>query len=106
MALADAVQGALRPSQEIVWADADGVAVDLTGATITGRIQSQTTGSKRDVVGALVVTSAAAGIFRWSYAAADVAEDGGFWVQFTASFSLGATPERSLMEEWNVQPSI
>ena len=38
------VAGATRPSQLITWLDSEGAPLDLTGATITGCIQSLTNG--------------------------------------------------------------
>ncbi len=106
MALADAVQGALRPSQQIVWAEEDDTPVDLTGATITARIQPRPGGATRTAAGTFTVTTPAAGVFRWDYDAADVEDAGDFWVQFSAAFASGPTPGRTLITKWRVQPAI
>lgn len=100
MALADAVQGALRPTQLVTWAGDDG-AVNLAGATLSGVIVDAA-GTSRAIAGTLTVTDADAGEFEWGYAAGDVAEAGVFYVQFAASFGSGATPQRSLMSWWRV----
>lgn len=106
MALAKAVQGATRPSQRITWSDADGDALDLTDATLTGRIRDAVTGAARDVAGTLTVTDAAAGEFTWGYAPADVAQSGKFVVQFTAEFQDDPTPAKTFRQEWTVEASI
>jgi len=106
MALATAVQGALRPSQLITWSDADGNAVDLTGATLSGRIRSMQSGAARDIAGTLTVTTAASGEFRWDYAAGDVADSGTFEVQFTAAFLTAPTPARTFVGLWEVARAI
>ena len=104
MALADAVQGARRPSQTITWTDAAGNPLDLTGATITARILRPTGAVASD--GTFVVTDAANGVFRWDYSAADVASAGTFMVQFTAAFPSGATPARNTLAEWQVHEAV
>ena len=103
MALAVAVQGAKRPSQVISWPVGD-VPLNLSGATITGKIASPYSGT-RDIVGALTVTDAAGGVFTWIYDDADVAEAGRFLVQFTAAFGSEPSPARNFMEEWVVEGS-
>lgn len=101
MALAPAVQGALRPSQVITWADDDGVALNLTNATLTGKIRNGA-GTVRAIAGTLSVTTAASGVFTWEYAAGDVVDAGLFDVQFTAAFPLSPTPARTLWAKWLV----
>lgn len=103
MGLADAVQGARRPSQLITWVDADGVALDLSGATITARITRG--GVTTDSDGSFVVTNAAAGVFRWDYSAADVATAGVLEVQFTAAFGSAPSPARTFITPWQVHQS-
>lgn len=102
MALADALQGAKRPSQLITWTDEDGNAVDLTGATITARIRNAMTREARDADGSFSVTDGAAGVFRWDYGVNDVEEGAIFTVQFTAAFGSEPTPTRTLKEDWVV----
>ena len=106
MALAEAVQGAKRPSQLITWTDADGVAVDLTGATITARLFNMQTGVAAASTGAFVLINPTAGVFRWDYATTDVATAGQFRVQFTATYASGLTPGRTLTELWTVHLAI
>lgn len=106
MALAEAVQGAKRPSQSITWQDQDGNAVDLTGTTITARIRNQGTGVVRAADGAFVLVTAASGIFRWDYGTNDVGTAGHFVVQFTAAYSSGVTPARTISGKWTVHEFI
>jgi hypothetical protein len=106
MALANAVQDGLRPSQVITWSRADGTAENLTGATITGSIRSIATGVTRAITGTLTVTTAASGIFTWAYSAADVADSGAFDVQFDASFGSNPTPAKTLLTPWLVDESL
>lgn len=101
MALAYAVQGALRPSQIITWTRSDDTAEVLTGATITGTIKNDA-GTVRAIAGTLTVTDGATGTFRWDYAAGDVATAGIYTVQFTAAFGSSPTPARTLKAQWLV----
>lgn len=106
MALADAVQGAKRPAQTVTWLREDGSGEDLTGATLTGFLRNRATGERRAIEGALTVTDAEAGAFRWDYAAGDVAEAGAFDVQFNAAFGSGASPARTFVGRWDVRGSL
>lgn len=106
MALADAVQGATRPTQLITWTQADNTAMDLTGATLSGRIKNLATGESRDITGALVLADPAQGKFTWAYSPADVAEAGQFEVQFTAAYAAEPSPARTFKAAWTVDSSI
>lgn len=106
MALAAAVQGALRPEQQITWTDADGDAVNLTGATITARIRNLSSGVSADSTGNFTLVDAAGGVFVWSYSSADVATAGQFVAQFTAAYSSPPTPERTIAMSWTVHEAI
>lgn len=102
----EAIQGALRPSLGLTWADDDGAAFDLTGATLSGAIEDQNTGTARAIEGDLVLVDADAGVFRWDYAAADVEDAGRFYVQFTATFGMGQTPAKTQRALWRVHEAI
>ena len=102
MALAQAIQDSLRPSQIITWTRGDGTAENLTDATLTGKIRDNVTGVVRDIAGALTVTDATAGVFTWAYHADDVADAGKFMVQFKATFGDDPTPARTIASEWFV----
>lgn len=105
MALAYAVQGALRPSQIVTWLRSDDSPEDLTGATLTGTIRNSA-GVVRAITGTLSVTTAASGIFTWAYSAADVTSAGNFTVQFSAAFGSSPTPARTLMAKWVVHEQL
>lgn len=102
MALAQAVKDSLRPTQIITWTRADGVAENLTGATLTGKIRDNATGVTRDIAGDLTVTDGADGVFTWAYHADDVATAGKFMVQFKATFGDDPSPARTIASEWFV----
>ena len=104
MALSNAVQGATHTAQQITWADADGDPLNLTGATVTARLLDLATGQARAVTGALEVVDAEAGLFSWTYGAADVATAGAYHVQFVATF--GAANDKTLAELWEVEAAI
>ncbi len=104
--LADAVQGAKRPSQLITWIDQDGNPVNLAGAIITARLLHKYTSQSRDSDGVFEVTDAEAGKFRWDYGDTDVSEAGKFDVQFTAVFGSDPTPARTLLSTWQVHRAI
>lgn len=106
MALAAAVQGARRPSQTITWTDENGTALDLSGATITARIRNTTANTTVASDGTFTVVTAASGIFRWDYSAADVATAGSYEVQFTATYVSAPTPARTILAPWVVLASI
>lgn len=104
--LAAAIQGALRPVQQIVWLDGEGVALNLTGATITGVIRNRTNNSARAIAGTLAVVDATAGTFSWTYGAGDVVSAGAFDVQFTAAFESAPTPARTFVATWVVEEAL
>lgn len=106
MGLAAAVQGARRPSQTVTWTDEDGTPLDLSGATITARIRNVAASSATASDGVFTVVTAASGIFRWDYSAADVATAGQYEVQFTATFGSAPTPARTIVAPWSVLKSI
>lgn len=106
MPLGEAVQGSVRPAQSITWTDADGTAIDLTGATITGTMRAIGADTTRDITGDLTVTDGAGGRFTWQYDAADVATAGSYEVQFTAAYDEAPTPARTRRERFEILPSI
>jgi hypothetical protein len=100
MALSSAVQHSRKRSQIITWTDDDGVAINLTGATLTG-FKRDRHGADTTITGVLAVTNAAAGIFSWAYSAADVAVPGAYRVVFTASYT-DSLDEVSPFHAWRV----
>lgn len=101
MALANAVQNSRRTPQRITWQDEDGDPVNLTGATLTGRIRNLNTSATADIDGDLDIVSASTGVFDWTYGAGDVGTAGDFVVQFVATYG-DATADRTLHEGWSV----
>ena len=90
-----------------MWLDGEGVALNLTGATITGVIRNRTNNTARIVAGTLAVTDAPAGTFTWTYMADDVADVGTFDVQFTASWTVPAlSPARTFVATWVVEEAL
>lgn len=104
--LGNAIQGSVRPSQEITWLREDGIAEDLSGATLTGKIHSRKTNETRDIAGNLLVTDGTNGVFRWDYAQDDVEQAGQFQVQFTAVFADNPTPAKTKISQWIVGESL
>lgn len=102
MALAQAIRDSLRPSQIITWTRGDNTPENLTGATLTGKIRGNVTGTVRDIAGTLTVTDGANGVFTWAYHADDVADAGRFMVQFKATFDSEPSPARTIASEWFV----
>lgn len=106
MGLASAITGANRPSQQITWLTSDGAPVDLTGATLTGRMRNKDTNVPRDISGTLTVTDGTNGVFVWAYSSADVATAGGYVVQFTATYTTAPTVTRSIVAAWTVMEAL
>lgn len=105
MTLPNAIQGATRPSLVLTWLETGTTSpVDLTGATLTGYIQSGNTTAP--ITGVLTVTDAPGGVFRWDLAAADVAETGRFQVQFVATYASNPTPAKTFLLGWLVERSL
>ena len=105
MALSNAVQGATHTAQRLTWVDGDGDPLNLTGATVTGRLLDLATGTARAITGTLQVLDGEAGLFSWDYGAADVATAGAFNVQFVATFG-GGESDKTLAELWLVEAAI
>lgn len=103
--LQTAIQGSTHTSQVITWTKEDGSIEDLTGATVTGKIQGVEADTAQAIAGTLQITGAATGVFSWSYAAADVAAAGIFWVQFKATFSDGKD-DLSFADYWVVEGAL
>ena len=101
MALAKAVKDARHTRQLVTWLDGDGDALNLTGATLTGRLQDLETGTARAIDGTLVVVTPVAGVFSWQYGVLDVGTAGHFRAQFTATFA-DTLADRTLLEDWEV----
>lgn len=101
-----AIEGALRPTLLITWLDANNIPVNLTGATITGKIFTLYSGETRAIAGALMVTDGAAGVFSWEYNPTDVATPGRYKVQFEAAYGTEPTPAKTVITDWEVKESL
>ena len=101
MALADAVKGATYTQQTITWTNVDGLAQNLTGATLSGTIKDVSTGVVRAITGTLTLVTPASGIFLWDYSTADVATAGVFEVQFKATYA-GSEYDATIKTGWKV----
>ena len=106
MALANAIQGAKRPSQNITWKREDGTPEDLTGATITGKLLLRGQLAATSISGTFTVVDGPNGVFRWDYGTSDVATAGTYKVQFVASFGADPTPAKTFITEWVVVESL
>lgn len=104
MALSNGVLGARQRAQSVTWTDESGTAINLTSATLSGNIRSLQTGAIRAIDGTLAITTAASGIFSWTYGANDVGESGDFKVQFKAQYA--SQPDKTYITDWRVEESI
>jgi hypothetical protein len=109
MTLPNAIQGSLRPSLLITWYETGTTSpVDLTGATLSGFIQSGST--TVPIAGTLTVTDTVIEEkhpeFRWDLAAADVAEAGKVLVQFVATYASSPTPAKTFVMGWLVERAL
>jgi hypothetical protein len=107
MNLTTVAAGSLRPSIYSTWTHADNTTPeDLTNASLSGWIKDLATAEVRAIVGDLVVTDAANGVFRWDFAEADVEDSGQFEVQFSATWNTDPTPGRTIVGDWEIAESI
>lgn len=105
MALPDWPQGALQPSLEITWyRNGTTTPEPLTDATLSGYIRHRSTTVA--IAGALVVTDAENGVFRWDLDEDDVATSGRAYVQFVATFPSGHTPAKTFQTQWTIKASL
>jgi hypothetical protein len=105
-AISDALQGARHTAQTITWLDDQGNVKDLTGATVTARIEPQAGGTVRAADGAFsLVGGGTTGQFTWTYGQADVGTVGRFNVQFKATFA-GDSFDLSRKIEWRVLEAV
>ena len=111
MGLSIAVEGSNHTVQQITWKDESGNAVDLTGATITGKMHPHDDSSDVSDIGGggadgtLALYDADAGIFTWTYGANNIGTVGTFTVQFIATFGDGSK-EKSFKEQFIVKDAL
>lgn len=102
MALASAIVGAQRPSQDVTWLREDDTPEDLTSATLTGTVIPRSTRIPQAIQGTLSVIDALNGIFRWEYALVDLVA-GYNDVTFEAAFPTGPSPAKTFKTVWFVE---
>ena len=105
MPLSNAVQSARHTPQVITWQDGDGDALNLTSASLSGRVRDLATLTARNIDGTLTIVDGPAGVFQWAYGALDVGTAGALEVQFVATFG-GGLADRTLNEPWRVVEAI
>lgn len=106
MGLANAIQGSIKPPQQITWLTDTGAPENLTGATLTGMIRATSTGESRAIAGELTIVAPSDGTFLWNYAAGDVATPGLYEVQFTANYASAPSPSKTAVYTWIVEGSL
>lgn len=101
------VYGANHPTYTITWLDESNTAVNLTGATITGRIKHNITGSAAALTGAFALVTAASGIFSYTPSSADTSRDASkhYVVQFIATFG-DSTIEKTFKTDCWIEEAI
>jgi hypothetical protein len=105
--LSTIAQGSERPILTLTWQHADNTTgEDLTGATITGYIKNLATGDVVEIQGTFAITDATAGTFTWTPDPFDVAEDGAYQVQFSATWPGEPTPGLTAVFDWEITESI
>ena len=100
MNIPNAYKDAILPALDLTWRREDGEYVDLTGATLTGRLYNKGTASAKDITGTLSITKPVQGRFNWNKSAGDVDTAGQYLVQFKATYSSGS--EYSIPDAWEV----
>ncbi len=105
MALARAVQGAIRTGQTItVTYEGTTTAYPITG-TLSGRMRNKATGIEQVITGALAATTPGGSSFSWAYSAADVATAGIFDAQFKADYGASGY-DLSITEDFEVLEAV
>jgi hypothetical protein len=107
MSLKYANQGARHTGQAVTWTRDDSSAQDLTGATITARIEPVESPETDEFAsdGTFTLTDAINGEFSWEYGEDDVANWGRFLVQFKATYGDGSYDLSDPME-WIVKKAV
>ncbi len=99
------VQGANHPSYTITFLDLDRTSYNLTGATMSGKVQSST-GTTTTLTGSFALVTAASGIFSYTPSSADVAlAAGNYRIQFTATYS-DTTKDRTFLTNMVMQTGL
>jgi hypothetical protein len=100
------IQGALRPSLQLIWRRNGGTSVeDLTGSVLSGIIRDRYADVVTDIVGPLVLVDGPSGLFRWDFDLADVVNDGDYLVEFMATWTIGKSPAKTFAANWTIAKS-
>lgn len=95
------IQGVNHPTYVFTWKDENGDAVNLTGATITGRIKNTNTGTVASCAGTFALVTATSGIFSYVPHENDSATVGkNYLIQFKATFGDGTIDKTFTMPLW------
>lgn len=112
MALSKAIEGSNHTAQQITWKDERGNAVDLTGATITGKMHPHDDSSTVSDIGGgagngtLTISDASNGVFNWTYGDNNIDDVGVFIVQFTATYAADSSKEKCFKEQFIVEDAL
>jgi len=111
MGLPVAIEGSDHTVITITWKDEDDDVVDLTDATITGKMRVHDASAAATDIGGggddgtLAVTDATAGEFTWTYGANNIGTVGTFNVQFIATYS-DTSIEKCFIEQFVVKDAL
>lgn len=81
-------QGDRLPTLRVTCQDANGTAVDVTGATVEFHMTNQSTGALVVNAAGTLVTPAS-GIVEYQWAAGDTDTAGDYWAEFEVTFASG-----------------
>jgi hypothetical protein len=105
MSRLSAVRGARAIVRDLPWQDSEGDPLDLTGATLSGKLHHIDSGLAQPIDGELTIVDAPAGRFTWALGEDDVAVAGDFLVEFDADYG-GGLVEKSMTLAFRVHPDI
>jgi hypothetical protein len=105
MSRLSAVRGARAIVRDLPWQDSEGDPLDLTGATLSGKLYHIDSDLAQPIDGVLTIVDPANGRFTWELGEDDVAIAGDFLVEFDALFP-GGLVEKSMTLAFRVHPDI
>lgn len=105
MTLIKLVYGTNHPTYTITWKDEANAVVDLTGATITGRLKNEATGDTYTLTGTFALVTASSGIFSYKPSSTDTTRtvSNKYSIQFTATFADSTTEKTFKSTCWIVE---
>ena len=89
----DMKQGDLKPALQVTLKDGDGVAVNVTGATVKFSMRNQATRALKINEGTVTLVTAASGIVRYDWVAGDTDTPGLYDAEFEVTYAGPAGPE-------------